>query len=139
MRKRLLQSTKKPKKWFKQARSWLPTGQVNTLLEEMKRLRKPTRKERRSRLTLEINCLTKIWTAGRLNYPQIAALNLPLGSGAIESLIRQVFNLRLKGNGKYWLPDKAESVLHARCQWIAGTWDSFCEAILTARLYPVAP
>ncbi len=55
----------------------------------MKRLRKPTRKQRRSRLTLEINCLTKIWTAGRLNYPQIAALKLPRGSGAIESLIRQ--------------------------------------------------
>lgn len=129
---------KEQNKWFKQARSWLKTGQVSTLLSDMKRLRKPTRKQRRSRLTLEINCLTKIWSAGRLNYPQIAALKLPLGSGAIESLIRQVVNLRLKGNGKYWLPDKAESLLHARCQWIAGTWDSFCEAILTARIYPVA-
>ena len=104
----------------------------------MKRLRKPIRKQRRSQLTLEINCLTKIWTAGRLNYPQIAALKLPLGSGAIESLIRQVVNLRLKGNGKYWRPDKAESLLHARCQWIAGAWDSFCQAILTARIYPIS-
>ncbi len=103
----------------------------------MKRLRKPTRKQRRSKLTQEINCLTKIWTAGRLNYPQIDALKLPLGSGAIESLIRQVVNLRLKGNGKYWLPEQAESVLHARCQWIAGAWDSFSEEILTARIYPV--
>lgn len=128
---------KEQNQWFKQARSWLRKGKITALLEEMKRLRKPTRKQRRSRLTQEINCLTKIWTAGRLNYPQIASLKLPLGSGAIESLIRQVVNLRLKGNGKYWLPEQAESLLHARCQWIAGAWDSFSGEILTARIYPV--
>jgi hypothetical protein len=36
-----------------------------------------------------------------LNYAKIAALKLPIGSGAIESLVRQVVNLRMKGNGKF--------------------------------------
>lgn len=29
-------------------------------------------------------------------------MKLPLGSGAIESLMRQVVNCRLKGTGKFW-------------------------------------
>lgn len=55
---------------------------------------------------------------------------------AIESLIRQVVNLRLKANGKFWLQGNAEAILHARCQWAARTWSTFCDSILTARLYP---
>src|SRR5208337_1498343 len=34
---------------------------------------------------------------GRMDYARIAALKLPIGSGAIESAIRRVVNLRLKG------------------------------------------
>lgn len=34
-------------------------------------------------------------------------MKMPIGSGAIESLIRQVVNLRLKGNGKFWLQGNA--------------------------------
>ncbi len=43
-----------------------------------------------------------------------------MGSGAIKSLIRQSVNLRMKGNGKFWLKDNAEIMLHARCQCLAG-------------------
>jgi hypothetical protein len=42
-------------------------------------------------------------------------MKLPIGSGAVESLIRQVIKLRLKGNGKFWLPENAEIILHGRC------------------------
>jgi hypothetical protein len=34
-----------------------------------------------------------------------------LGSGAIESSIRRVINLRLKGNGIFWLEENAEAIL----------------------------
>ena len=132
------QSEKEKQKWFKKARSWLKRGKIPQLLSEMITLRKPTRSQRRSQLSKEINCLRKIWEAGRLNYPQMTDKKLPIGSGAIESLIRQGVNLRLKGNGKFWRSHNAESLLHARCQWLAGSWNSFCDAILTARIYPVA-
>jgi len=72
----------------------------------------------------------------RLNYQKVAAMKLPIGSGAIESLIRQVVNLRLKGTGRFWLLNHAEIMLHARCQWAAGNWSTFCDSILTATLYP---
>src|SRR5512135_40830 len=39
---------------------------------------------------------------GRMDYARIAALKMPIGSGAIESTIRRVVNLRLKGASLYW-------------------------------------
>ncbi len=61
-------------------------------------------------------------------------MKLPIGSGAVESLIRQVVNLRLKGTGKFWLLCHAEIMLHARCQWAAGTWAwaNFCDSIFNS-------
>jgi hypothetical protein len=63
-------------------------------------------------------------------------MKLPIGSGAIESLIRQVVNMRLKGNGKFWLPENAELILHGRCQWAAGQWKQFSQRILTSGITP---
>jgi hypothetical protein len=65
-------------------------------------------------------------------YRQVKAKNLPIGSGAIESLIRQVVNLRLQGTGKFWLHKNAEIILHGRCQWAAGQWNRFSHSVLTA-------
>ena len=45
-------------------------------------------------------------------------------------------NLRLKGNGKFWRQHNAESLLHCRCQWLAGGWDALVDEILTHRIYP---
>jgi hypothetical protein len=87
-------------------------------------------------MTAQINYLSLGFEKGRLNYDQISSINLPIGSGAVESLIRQVVNLRLKGNGKFWLPRNAEIILHARCQWVAGNWHNFCDSILTALIAP---
>ncbi|MBG1268730.1 ISLre2 family transposase, partial [Nostoc sp. WHI] len=53
-----------------------------------------------------------------------------------ESLIRQVVNLRIKGNSKFWLKDNAEIILHLRCQWIAGSWDNFCISIFNSFIKP---
>ena len=70
----------------------------------------------------------------RFEYKRIAAMNLPIGSGSIESLVRQVVNLRLKGNGKFWLEAHAEIMLHGRCQWAAGAWQQFAHSVLSAGL-----
>lgn len=122
--------------WFKQARQILKGGRIADLLDKMQVLNHNSRGALRSIMTSQIGYFTKGQQGGRLNYSQVAAMKLPLGSGAIESLIRQVVNLRLKGNGKFWLLENAEAMLHARCQWVAGTWGNFCDSILTATLYP---
>lgn len=46
-------------------------------------------------------------------------MGLPVGSGAIESSIRRVINLRLKGNGIFWKEENAESMLQLRSMVIS--------------------
>ena len=48
---------------------------------------------------------------------------MPLGSGAIESAIRRVINLRLKGNSISWKKENAEGMLVLRCLVLSKRWD----------------
>ena len=60
---------------------------------------------------------------GRMDYARIAGMKLPIGSGAIESAIRRVVNLRLKGPSIYWHKTSAEAVLLLRSYYKAGRWN----------------
>lgn len=61
--------------------------------------------------------------AGHLDYPMFSLMGLPLGSGSIESAIRRVINLRMKGNGIFWRIPKAECILVLRSSILSGRWD----------------
>ena len=50
----------------------------------------------------EIGYLIRHSEAGRLRYDCFRYRGVPLGSGAIESTIRRVLNLRLKGTSLFW-------------------------------------
>ncbi len=127
---------KERKAWFFLARKALKSGKIDELLEQMKQVRKLSRGSRRKIMTNQINYFDKRRNKGLLHYYKISQLNLPIGSGAVESLIRQAVNLRLKGNGKFWLEENAEVILPARCQWLSGAWSDFTNSILTWRIYP---
>jgi hypothetical protein len=71
----------------------------------------------------EIAYLRKHGEAGRLKYPYFRSLGLPIGSGAIESSVRRVINMRLKGNGIFWREENAEAMLQVRAQVITNRWD----------------
>ena len=123
------------KAWFKQACSKLKKGKSEQLIKEMIAFKKDDKLDKKA-LDSEIKHLVKLQEQRRINYPLIAQKKLPIGSGAIESLIRQAVNLRLKGNGKFWRRHNAEALLHARCQWLGGRWDDLVDLILTHRIYP---
>ena len=125
------------KQWFKQTRSALKKGKINSIIQDMNKLSLEFSGERRKNLDREINYFIKGNKEGRFNYHKILSLKLPIGSGAVESLIRQAVNLRMKGNSKFWLRNNAEIMLHVRCQWIAGCWNKFCDSILTALVKPI--
>ena len=81
-----------------------------------------------SQVWTEIAYLQKHGEAGRLKYPTFRGLGLPLGSGSIESNIRRVINLRLKGNAIYWLEENAEAMLQVRAYVLTDRWDQrLCE------------
>src|SRR3954447_7603217 len=68
---------------------------------------------------------------GRLDYGRLAASKMLIGSGAIESTIRRVVNLRLKGASIYWHKKSAEAVLLLRSYYKAGRWNHLERQALT--------
>jgi hypothetical protein len=58
----------------------------------------------------------------RMAYAKLLAMKLPIGSGAIESAVRRVINLRLKGPGLFWCRASAEAILLLLSYYKAGRW-----------------
>jgi hypothetical protein len=71
----------------------------------------------------EIGYLTRHSEAGRLRYNCFRCRGVPLGSGAIESTIRRVINLRLKGTSIFWKEANVEAVFQLRAALLSGRWD----------------
>ena len=67
---------------------------------------------------------------GSINYQTARNRNIPIGSGAVESAIRRVVNLRLKSAGMFWKVENAEGFLHLRCQLKSGNWNRFYLGLL---------
>jgi hypothetical protein len=63
----------------------------------------------------------------RMQYSHFKRMNLPIGSGAVESAIRRVVNLRLKGAGLFWKREMAETMLFLRSQYLSGRWQIMLE------------
>src|SRR2546423_533390 len=59
----------------------------------------------------------------RMVYAKLMAMKLPIGSGAIESTVRRVVNLRLKGPSLFWCRASAEAILLLRSYYKAGRWN----------------
>jgi len=68
--------------------------------------------------------------AERMRYHDMEQQGLPIGSGAVESAVRQVVNQRVKSNGMFWLEENAEHMLHLRAFARAGRWDQLVQLTL---------
>jgi hypothetical protein len=75
----------------------------------------------------EIGYLIRHSGAGRLRYDCFRCRGVPLGSGAIESTIRRVINLRLKGTSVFWEEANAEAVIQLRAAVLSGRWEERLE------------
>ena len=67
-----------------------------------------------------------------LRYDWFRYRGRPLGSGAVESAMRRVINLRLKGNGIYWCEENAEAMLVLRAAALTGRWEETMERVQAA-------
>jgi len=61
----------------------------------------------------------------RMRYDQYLAKHLPIGSGSVESAVKQVINQRIKAAGSFWLKDNAEHFLFLRCIFMSNRWQPF--------------
>jgi hypothetical protein len=70
-----------------------------------------------------MNYLARHGKAGHLDYKRLRRKGLPQGSGAVESAIRRVINLRLKGPGLMWQEENAEGALALRAAALTERWE----------------
>jgi hypothetical protein len=106
------------KKWVKKHKKLLRAGKIQQIIDAIKVLCKGrSSKEFRREHTYFLR------NQHRMNYDAIEEMRLPIGSGAMESAIRRVVNLRLKGPAIYWHLGTAEAMLTLRSYFKSGRWD----------------
>jgi hypothetical protein len=111
-------------KWFSRMKTLLKTVTPEQFLAELSK----SRRRGNAVIRREYQYFAKNQAA--IDYRKAVKLHIPIGSGAVESAIRRVVNLRLKGAGMFWLKENAEGFLHLRCQLKSNNWNKFYEMVL---------
>ena len=111
-------SAKKRKTWVSKQRRFLLKGESATVVQEVQAL---CRGRNSKAIRTERDYFVR--NRHRLAFPTVKALNLPIGSGAIESSIRRVVNLRLKGPCIFGYKENAEKMLMLRSYYKSGRWN----------------
>jgi hypothetical protein len=106
---------------YKELRSCLRAGWWGVVVAALERL--GTAAGNPKELEQPLGYLSKHGTAGHLDYQRLRRRGLPQGSGAIESAIRRVINLRLKGPGLMWQEENAEGALALRAAAVSERWE----------------
>lgn len=108
-------SSRRRKQWLNRHRKLLREGKIEQVIPAIEKLCKGRRSKK---MRTELNYFIK--NTGKMQYKLFESKGIPLGSGAVESAIRRVVNLRMKGNSIFWLEENGESFLHLRCAYKAG-------------------
>jgi hypothetical protein len=116
---------------LKKLRKWLKKGEAVKVLNELERLGE--QHGVREAMATPVAYLDKHLEAGHLKYDTLQSRGLPIGSGAIESAIRRVINLRLKGNGMMWYEGNAEGMLLLRAAALTGRWEEAVDRALRSK------
>lgn len=106
----------KPKtQWLKTQKNRLYRGEIGTVVIAIQEL---TGKKPSDDQTTWLNYFENHGLVHRrMDYSVSVSHHLPIGSGAIESAVRRVINLRVKSNATYWLRENAETMIRFRA-WI---------------------
>jgi hypothetical protein len=107
------------KQWVARQRRRLWRGELEKFLEDVERL---CRGKRGKDWARERDYLARNAKAGRLNYSKARWAKMPMGSGSMESAVRRVINLRLKGPGIFWHEEHAEQMLLLRAYYKSKHW-----------------
>jgi hypothetical protein len=112
--------SKERTRWVNRMKKFLFSGDNVSFEKEVEALKKGSRKD--SVLRSSGNYLLRHSRAGRMKYGEMRECKFPIGSGVIESTVRRVVNLRLKGASVYWKESTAEDMLLLRCLYKAYRW-----------------
>lgn len=110
--------------WLKVQKDRLKAGDVEAIEDNIRRI---------GARTAEMTSDPEYWkrNRARMRYSAFRAAALPIGSGAVESAVRRVINLRMKGASIFWDEAHAEGILHLRAHAKSGRWKELENAVLT--------
>jgi hypothetical protein len=111
-------SSKQRKSWVRKHRKLLLQGHVEKVVCAVKAI---CRGRSSKAIRTQMDYFVK--NSARMAYARLRAIKMPIGSGCVESAIRRVVNLRLKGPCTFWCKENAEAILLLRCYWKAGRWN----------------
>jgi hypothetical protein len=112
------------KRVYKKLRKWLKAGSWRKVVAELIGLANAAQLPEEAAVWTAISYLGRHGEDGHMDYAIFRRRGLPLGSGAIESAIRRVINLRLKGNSVFWQEENAEGMLQIRGLALSDRWDA---------------
>lgn len=116
-------SDKESKKLAKQIRELLWSGDIQGISDLVKEKLGRKRKAKKTAL----NKLNGYFQEhDRFQYSTFHDNGLPTGSGTVESAIRRVINLRIKGPGLFWKREHAENILFLRALVLTGKLKNAC-------------
>jgi hypothetical protein len=121
------------KQWVTKNRKLLRKGKVSEVIATMKGL-----VDGRNAKKLRTEMLYFVKNASRMKYAWFKRCGFPIGSGAVESCIRRVVNLRMKSPCIYWKEGNAEGFLHLRSVFKSGRWDEMLMQTLETHAQSVA-
>jgi hypothetical protein len=113
------------RKWIRRTRRKLKRGKIDDVIEE---LRGFCVGRNAKKIATEVNYFAD--RRDMMQYADFAARGIPLGSGGVESAIRRVVNLRLKGPSIFWRGPNAERMLHLRSYLKAGRWGELMARVM---------
>lgn len=125
---------KERKAWEKQMKTLLHNGKIDELISAIKVAARGSKNAKNIRKGTHYFKTHR----ERLQYKTFKSKSIPIGSGAVESCVRRVVNLRMKGNGIFWEPSNAEDMLHLRAQLLCGRWHSYVTTILQPKEFWVS-
>jgi hypothetical protein len=105
---------RKMRKWLKGGKGWEMTRELRCLGEKHGVLES---------MAEDLGYLEKHEDHGHMDYARFQRRGLPIGSGAVESAIRRVINLRIKGPGVLWREENAEGMVLLRAAALSGRWE----------------
>jgi hypothetical protein len=111
-------SSKQRKSWLRKHRNLLLKGHVDKVISAVKVICRG-----RSSKAIRTQRDYFVKNSARMAYKRLRSIKMPIGSGSVESAIRRVVNLRLKGPCIFWCKENAEAILLLRCYWKAGRWN----------------
>jgi len=127
------EGSKELERWVNLQKKRLYGGRVPKIVAELRRTLEatprtgPGNKGKRDRLTEVLRYIEK--RTDQMNYQELLARDLEIGSGAVEGAVKNVIGKRCDHGGMRWIKERVEALLQLRCIEINGHWDAFVASV----------